>query len=68
MGALTTARGRPLYCSVLTFYYAGFWQRSLRGRRHGLGLREGSGLLGGRRGNFFSRRRAGFIPVPGQVS
>jgi hypothetical protein len=65
---LTTTRGRPHYCSVLTFYYAGFWQRSLCDRCHGLGLREGSGLLGGRRENFFSRRRVGFISVPGQVS
>jgi hypothetical protein len=47
LGALTTTRGRPHYCNVLTFYYAGFWQRSLRDQRHGLGLREGSGLLSG---------------------
>jgi hypothetical protein len=60
-GALTTTRGRPYYCSVLTLYYAGFWKCSLRDRRHGLGLREGSGLLDGRRGNFFSRHHAGFI-------
>jgi hypothetical protein len=59
LGALTTTRGRPHYCSILTFYYAGFWQRSLRDRHHGLGLREGSGLLGGGRGNFFSRRVLG---------
>jgi hypothetical protein len=65
---LTTTQGRPHYCSVLTFYYVSFWQRSLRDRHHGLALREGSELLGGRRGNFFSRRRAGFISVPGQVS
>jgi hypothetical protein len=67
-GLLTTTRGRPHYCSVLTFYYVGFRKRSLHDRRHGLGLREGSGLLGGRRGNFVSCRRAGFITVPGQVS
>jgi hypothetical protein len=65
---LTTTRVKRHYCSVLTFYYFGFWQRSLCDRRHGLVLREGSGLLGGRRGNFFSRRRVGFISVPGQVS
>jgi hypothetical protein len=67
-GALTTTRGRPHYCSVLTFYYVGLWQRSLRDRRHGLGLRERSGLLCGWRGNFFSCRRAGFISVLEQVS
>jgi hypothetical protein len=65
---LITTRGRLYYCSVLTFYYVVFWQRSRHDRCHGLGLREGSGLLGGRRGNFFSRRRAGFISVPRQVS
>jgi hypothetical protein len=54
MGALTTTRGRPHYCSVLTFYYAGFWQHNLHDWRHGISPREGSGLLGGRRGNFFS--------------
>jgi hypothetical protein len=68
LGALTTTRGRSHYYSVLTFYYTGFWQCSLRDRHHGLGLREGSGLLNGRRGTFFSHRRAGFISVPGQVS
>jgi hypothetical protein len=31
-------------------------------------LREWSGLLGSRRGKFFSRLRAGFISFPGQVS
>jgi hypothetical protein len=31
-------------------------------------MREGSGLLGSRRGNFFSRCRAGFISFPGQIS
>jgi hypothetical protein len=48
--------------SVLTFYYTGLWQRSLRGWRHGLALGEESGLLGSRRGSFFSHYRAGFIP------
>jgi hypothetical protein len=37
---LTTTRGRPHYYSILTFYYAGFWQHILRDHRHGLGLRE----------------------------
>jgi hypothetical protein len=65
---LTTTRGSSHYCSVLTFYYAGFWQRSLCDWRHGLDLWEGSGFFGGRCENFFSRRRAGLISVPGQVS
>jgi hypothetical protein len=68
LGALTTTRGSSHYCSVLTLYYGGFWQHSRCDRRNGLGLREGSGLLCGRRKNFFSRRRAGFISVPRQVS
>jgi hypothetical protein len=53
--------------SVLTFYNAGLWQRSLYGRRHGLCLGDGSGPLGGWRGTFFSHCRAGFILLPGQV-
>jgi hypothetical protein len=65
---LATTRGRLQYCSLLTFYYAGFRQRSLHDQRHSLGLGEGSGLLGSRRGNFLSRRRTGFISFPGQVS
>jgi hypothetical protein len=56
------------YRNLLTFYHASFRQHSLRDRRHGLGLREGSGLLGSRHENFFSNRRAGFISFPGQVS
>jgi hypothetical protein len=54
-------------CSILTFNYAGLRQCSLYDRRHGLGLGEGSGLLGSWRGIFFGRSRAGLIPLPGQV-
>jgi hypothetical protein len=52
-------------CSILTFNYAGLWQCSLYDRRHGLGLGEGSGLLGNWRGIFFNRYCAGFISLPG---
>jgi hypothetical protein len=54
-------------CSILTFYYADLRQYSLCGWRYGIALGEGSGLLGSRRGSFFSHRRAGFISLPGQV-
>jgi hypothetical protein len=54
-------------CSALTFYKAGFRQRNLHGRRLGLCLRGGSGLLSGWRGFFFSHRRTGFIFILGQV-
>jgi hypothetical protein len=64
---MTTTRGRLRLRSILTLYHAGLWQRSLRGWRHGLALGEGSGLLGSRRGSFFSHCRAGFISLPGQV-
>jgi hypothetical protein len=67
-GALATTRGRLHCCSVLTFYYAGFRQRSLHDGHRDLGLREGSGLLSSTRINFFSCRRAGFISFPRQVS
>jgi hypothetical protein len=50
---------------VLTFNYAGFGQRSLSGRRFGLRLRGGSGLLSGWRGFFLRHRCGGFIPLPG---
>jgi hypothetical protein len=53
--------------SVLTFYYAGLRQRSLHGRRLGLSLGDGSGLLSGWRGTLFSNCCTGFIPLPGQV-
>jgi hypothetical protein len=56
------------YRNLLTFYCTGFRQRSLCDWRHGLALRDGSGLLGSRRGNFFSCCRAGFISFPGQIS
>jgi hypothetical protein len=54
-------------CRVLTLYNAGLRQCSLYGRRLGLCLRGGSGLLSGWRGIIFSHCRAGFILVPGQV-
>jgi hypothetical protein len=44
---------------VLTFNDAGLGQRSFGGRRFGLRLRGGSGLLSG--------RCSGFIPLPGQI-
>jgi hypothetical protein len=52
---------------VLTFNDAGLGRRSLSGRRLGLRLRGGSGLLSGRRGFFFRHRCSGIIPLPGQV-
>jgi hypothetical protein len=52
---------------VLTFNDAGLRKRSLSGRRLGLCLRGGSGLLSGRRGFFFRHLCSGFIPLPGQV-
>jgi hypothetical protein len=52
---------------VLTFNDAGLGQRSLSGRRLGLHLRGGSGLLSGRRGFFFRHRCSGIIPLTGQV-
>jgi hypothetical protein len=47
---------------VLTFNDAGLRQRSLCGRRLGLRLRDGSGLLSGRRGFLFYHRCGGFTP------
>jgi hypothetical protein len=64
---MPTNRRRLRIHSVLTFYHAGLWQRSLRGLCHGLALGEGSGLLGNKHGSFFSRCRAGLISLPGQV-
>jgi hypothetical protein len=52
---------------VLTFNDVGLRQRSLSGRRLGLYLRGGSGLLSGRRGFLFCHCCSGFIPLPGQV-
>jgi hypothetical protein len=43
----TTLRGYYNLSRALTFNYAGFGQRSLSGRRFGLRLRDGSGLLSG---------------------
>jgi hypothetical protein len=63
----TTLRGYYSLSRVLTFYYAGFRQRSLSSRRFGLPLRGGSGLLSGRRGFFFRHRCRGFIPLPGEI-
>jgi hypothetical protein len=66
-GAMTTTRGRLRLRSILTIYYAGLRQRSIYGRRHGLGLGVGSRLLGSKRRIFFSHCRAGFISLPGQI-
>jgi hypothetical protein len=63
----TTLQGYYNLSRVLTFNYAGFGQRSLNGRRFGLRLRGGSGLLSGRRGFFFRHRCGGFIPLPGKI-
>jgi hypothetical protein len=62
---MTTLRGYYNFNRVLTFNYAGFGQRSLSGRRFGLRLRGGSGLLSGWRGSFFCHHCRGFIPLPG---
>jgi hypothetical protein len=59
-GATTTTRGRLHLCNTLTFHYAGFRQCSLCGRRHDLSFGEGSRLLGGWLGIFFSHCRVGF--------
>jgi hypothetical protein len=67
MATATTLRGHFDLNRVLTFNHAGLGQRSLSGRRLGLRLRGGSGLLSGRRGFFFRHRCSGFIPFPGQV-
>jgi hypothetical protein len=52
---------------VLTFNDAGLGQRSFGGRRFGLRLRGGSGLLSGRCGFFFRHHCSGFILLPGQI-
>jgi hypothetical protein len=52
---------------VLTFNNAGLGQRSLGGRRFGLLLRGGSGLLSGQHGLFFRHRCSGLIPLLGQI-
>jgi hypothetical protein len=56
MATMTTLRGPFDLSRVLTLNHAGFGQRSLSGRRLGLCLRGGSGLLSGWRGFFFSHR------------
>jgi hypothetical protein len=65
--ATTTPRDYLHLCSVVTFYDAGLWQCSLHGRRLGLCLQGGSGLLSGWRRFLFRHHCAGFIPIPGQV-
>jgi hypothetical protein len=67
MATTTTLRRHFSFSRILTFNYAGFGQRSLSGRRFGLRLRGGSGLLSGWRGFFFRHRCRGLIPLPGQV-
>jgi hypothetical protein len=62
MMTTTTLRRHLNHSRVLTFNYAGFGQRSLSGRRFGLRLRDGSGLLSGWRGFFFRHRCSGFFP------
>jgi hypothetical protein len=62
-----TLRGYYSLSRVLTFDYAGVRQHSLSGRRFGLRLRGGSGLLSGRRIFFFRHRYRGFIPLPRQI-
>jgi hypothetical protein len=64
---MTTLPGYSNLSRVLTFNDAGLGQRSLSGRRFGLRLRGGSGLLSGRCGFFFRHRCSGFIPLPGQI-
>jgi hypothetical protein len=67
MATTTTLRRHLNHSRVLTFNYAGFGKRSLSGRRLGLRLGGGSGLLSGWRGFFFRHHRNKFIPLPGQV-
>jgi hypothetical protein len=59
---MTTLRRHFNISRVLTFNYAGLRQRTLSGRRFGLRLRGGSGLLSGWSGFFFRHRCSGFIP------
>jgi hypothetical protein len=62
LAATTTLLGYSYLSSVLTFNDASLRQRSLSGRRFGLCLRGGSGLLSGRRGFFFRHLCSGFTP------
>jgi hypothetical protein len=64
---MTTLRGNFHISRVLTFNDAGLGLGSLHGRRLGLRLRGGSGLLSGQRSFLFRHRCSGFIPLPGQV-
>jgi hypothetical protein len=61
----TTLWGYYNLSRVLTFNYAGFGLCSLSGRRFGLRLRSGSGLLNWWRGFFLRHRCRGFVPFPG---
>jgi hypothetical protein len=67
LATTTTLRGYFNLSRVLTFNDAGLEQCSLSGRRLGLCMGGGSGLLSGRRGFFFRHLCSGFIPLPGQV-
>jgi hypothetical protein len=67
LATTTTLPGYSNLSRVLTFNYAGLRQLSLSGRRLGLCLRGGSGLLSRRCGFFFRHLCRGFIPLPGQV-
>jgi hypothetical protein len=67
MATTTNLRGHFDLSRVLTFNDAGLGQRILSGRRLGLRLGGGSGLLNGRRGFSFRHHCSGFIPLPGQV-
>jgi hypothetical protein len=72
LATTTTLRGYLNLSRVLTFNDAGLEQcslsgRRLSGRRLGLCMGGGSGLLSGRRGFFFRHLCSGFIPLPGQV-
>jgi hypothetical protein len=67
LGATTTAWGRRHRRSLRTFHYGGLRRHSLCARRHGLGLKKGSGLLNSRRWIFLSSCCAGFFSFPGQI-
>jgi hypothetical protein len=61
-GSYDYSSGLLVHEQALTLYDAGLRQRSLRGRRLGLCLRGGSGLLSGRRGLFLCHRCSGSSP------
>jgi hypothetical protein len=64
---MTTLQRHFNHSRVLTFNDAGLGQCSFSGRRLGLRLRGGSGLLSGQRGFFLRHHCGGFIPLPGQI-